>query len=242
MKSYWKIVDDVIKKSDILLIVLDARNVNESRNHEIEKKIKKEGKKILFVINKMDLVHPKNSKKINLEPCVRVSAKIHRGNMVLLRSLSRMSQGKKMVVGVLGYPNTGKSSIINSLKGKQSAKVSSISGHTKSLQKVRVTKNVVLLDTPGVFPKKEFDEVRHVLIGAKDVHKIKDVENVASELIESLNGKIEKHYKIRKQKDGFSVLEKIASKKKFIKKKGDPDTVRAAKDVITGLQKGSIKI
>ncbi len=240
MKNFWKIVDEVIKKSEVLLIVLDARNAEESRNKEIEQKIKKSGKKIIYVLNKMDLVHPKDTKKIKLSPCVMVSAKFHKGNMVLLRALSRMTKGKQTTIGVLGYPNTGKSSIINSLKGKASSKTSSMSGYTKALQKVRVSKNIVLLDTPGVFPKSEFDQAKHALIGAKDVHKLKDAEDVAAELIEKLEGKIEKHYNLMKQKDGFDALEKIAEKLRFLKKQGKRDTVRAAKQVIDDLQKGRI--
>lgn len=242
MQKYWKIVERVIKESDILIVVLDARNIDYSRNKEIEKKIRQVGKKIIYVINKMDLVHPKQASSIRLKPAVKVSAKLHMGNMALLRELSRISKGKLLTVGVLGYPNTGKSSIINSLKGKASTGVSSISGYTKSMQKIRVAKNIVLLDTPGVFPRSEFDEIKHTLIGAKDFHKLKDVESIAAEIIERLDGKIETYFRIKKTSDGAQALEKIALKKNFLKKGKEPDAARAAKDVISGIQKGKIKL
>ena len=59
---------------------------------------------------------------------------------------------EKFKVGVLGYPNTGKSSIINALKGRASAPTSPVSGYTKGMQWIRASKRMYLLDPPGVFP------------------------------------------------------------------------------------------
>ena len=56
MASFWNIVNKVIRESDILLEVLDARMVKETRNKEIEDKVKKSGKILIYVINKCDLV------------------------------------------------------------------------------------------------------------------------------------------------------------------------------------------
>jgi ribosome biogenesis GTPase A len=241
MVSYWKLVNEVIDDSDILLLIIDARNPDASRNMDIEKKIMQKGKKLLYVINKADLVDKKAIRDIKFRPCVIMSATKHIGNMNLLRMLSRLSKGKKVFIGVLGYPNTGKSSVINALKGRQSAPVSSTSGYTKAKQNIRVSKNIFLIDTPGVFPRSETDVVKHALIGAKDVHKIKDPEDVACKIIEELHGKVEEHFKVHMHDDSYETIEAIALKLKFLKKAGIADTMRAAKEIIMQLQKGKIK-
>ena len=73
----------------------------------------------------------------------------------LLKNYCR-SKGLKtsVTVGVIGYPNVGKSSVINSLKRSRAAGVSSIAGHTKTLQEITIDKNIKLLDCPGII----FDE------------------------------------------------------------------------------------
>ena len=118
MPNFWKLVNEVINESDIILLVLDARYIDESRNSEIEQKIRRANKEFIYVINKIDLVDEKKLRKIKIEPHIKVSSKLHKGNIQLLKKLSMISKGEKITVGVLGYPNTGKSSVINALKGK----------------------------------------------------------------------------------------------------------------------------
>ena len=76
MANFLKIVNQVIRDSDIILEVLDERFVEKTRNIEIENKVKKEGKQLIYVINKCDLVDrialEKKYKK-NLFPCVYVT-------------------------------------------------------------------------------------------------------------------------------------------------------------------------
>lgn len=238
MANFWKLVNKVIGYSDILLIVLDVRNWEQSRNMEIEKKILSSGKKFLYVLNKCDLLSKKEF--INLDDFVLMSSTKHIGNMRLLRRLSFLSKGKNVVVGVLGYPNVGKSSVINALKGKASARVSCVSGFTTGLQKVRVTKNILLIDTPGVLPFNEKDISKQVLIGAKNVDKLKDVDCAAMDLIVALNGRVEKHFKVGSCDNPEEVLEEIAKKMRFLKSGGVADLDRAAKLVIRSWQNGKM--
>ena len=74
MTSYWKIVNDVIVKADLLLIVLDARFVESTRNKEVESKVASAGKPIIYVITKCDLVDKETleGSKKKLSPCVFV--------------------------------------------------------------------------------------------------------------------------------------------------------------------------
>ena len=240
MPNYWKLVNKVIRESDILLIVLDARMAEESRNTEIEDKINKAGKKLLYVINKSDLLGRKELAELKLNPRVVMSARERQGSIKLLRKLSRMAAGRNITAGVLGYPNTGKSSVINALRSRQSAPKSSISGYTRSLQKVRVSKNIMLLDTPGVFPHMEKDDTKHAVLGAKDPSLIKDPEGVVMDIMGQYLGKIERYYRV-KTADPEQVLEAIAIKNNMVKKGGVPDTERAARRILYLLQKGKIR-
>ena len=62
-KNFWKIVNDVIQDSDVLLLLLDARLVKETRNKEIEEKVKKAGKTLIFVVTKSDLANKDDVEK-----------------------------------------------------------------------------------------------------------------------------------------------------------------------------------
>ena len=247
-RTYWDIVNDVIKEADIVLEVLDARLVDETRNKEIEDKARKLKKPLIYVINKCDLIEKEEAErqKKRLRPSVFVSANKRLGTTMLLHEILRQAReisGRtdKVLVGVLGYPNTGKSSVINSLAGRSSAKSSPISGFTKAMQLIKLTKNIYLMDTPGVLPYKEADKVKHVLISATDQTKLKDPEAAAVQLIKFSNGKIEEHYGVEKGTPD-TVLERIAIKYNRVKKGGVPDTEVIARKMIQEWQKGRIKI
>ena len=165
-KNFWRVVKKVIDESDILLLVMDSRMVAESRNHEIEVKVAAAHKPLIYVINKADLVEKESLEKWKkvLKPCVFISATMHLGGSYLREEIQKHAPSGEFKVGVLGYPNTGKSSIINALKGRSSASVSSQSGHTKGEQKLRAGGKIILLDTPGVIPFGEKDKLKHAMI------------------------------------------------------------------------------
>ncbi len=243
MKNFWKIVNQVIKDSNIIIEVLDARMIEETRNHEIEKKILAKGKKLIMVANKADLISKEKylSLKKTYPNMLFFSSKQRLSTTKLLKRLIKDAKGMQSLVGVVGYPNVGKSSLINALKGKNAAPTSSISGYTKALQKIRIAKRIYLFDTPGVFPRKENDEFQNVLSGAISAEKVKDPEMIAIKMIEMLEGKIEKHYGVEKTLDAEKTLENIAIKRGKLLKGGVPDTKTAAMQIIKEWQKGKIK-
>jgi len=174
---------------------------------------------------------------------VFVSAKKHLGTSKLrekiLITASRLNLTAKVRVGVLGYPNVGKSSIINALKGRGSAKTSSISGFTKHIQKIRTSK-IILLDTPGVIPYKEHDLLKHNIIGTIDHNKEKNPDIIAVSLMETFPGVIEKFYGVKISLDKEVTLEDIAIKRNFVKKGSKPDFLRASKMILNDWQTGKI--
>lgn len=226
----------VIAKSDILLEVLDARFIDETRNPFIEKKIKEEGKKLIYVVNKIDLVQDtKLLKKIRkLKPLVQVSCK-KRMNTGTLRDFIKRYANKEGFtrVGVIGYPNTGKSSLINVLAGRAKARTSSQSGMTRGVQFVRLTKDITLLDSPGTFV--EEDKEKLVLIASIDFSKVKDPDYYVELIQDRFPGVLEDYYKVED-------MDELAHKRGFLKKGGLIDEVRLARYILKDWQQGKIKI
>jgi ribosome biogenesis GTPase A len=242
MSNYWRLVNDVIKEANILLEVLDARTIDETRNIEIEDKVRRTGKTLIYVINKCDLVDKEKMDKAKklLTPCVFMSAKDHLGTSFLRSEIMKHAPKEGFKVGVLGYPNTGKSSVINALKGRASASTSSISGHTHGIQLIKINQRMYLLDTPGVFPYQEKDEVKHAITSAKTFSNIKDPELAAIEIIGQFPEVIEGYYGV-KHDDAENVLDSIALKMHYLKKGGLPDTYAAARRVLKDWQEGKIR-
>ena len=236
--SYWSIVNKVIRDSDMLLLILDARMVEETRNEEVEAKVERSGKKLMYVINKTDLVGKEKVEKYKskLTPLVFVSSKEFHGTKKLrdmIKIEAKRHNLKEVKVGVLGYPNVGKSSVINALKGKSSAPTSIKSGFTKALQEVRVDTKIKLIDTPGVLPRGKTDKTITL-----DFNKAQDLDLEVFKIIQENPGVLEAHYDV-KENDDF--VEELALKLNMIKKGKEPDIDRAAKKVLYDWQKGNIK-
>lgn len=241
--DFWRIVNEVIKESDIVLEILDARMINETRNIEIEEKVKEQNKILIFVINKCDLAEQEAMKRIKLMPSVYVSSTKRYGITKLLHLILRhMPKKDKVIVGVVGYPNTGKSSVINALKGRSSAPTAPISGYTKAKQLIKVTSQVYLMDTPGVYPYKENDNLKHAMTASLDSSKIKDPEDVVLNLMARFKGKIEAYYGIKGTSNIEDNIEKIAIKNNRLMKGGIPDTKTMARMILQAWQKGKIKL
>lgn len=241
MKNFWGIVNHVVKGADIILLVLDARFPEQTDNPEL---IDKAGEKdIIYVLNKSDLVDKKTLErwKKNYPNCVYISAKEHQGTTILLHKILEIAQGQKVSVGVVGYPNTGKSSVINALKGRKSTSTSPHSGHTKAKQLIKITDNVYLIDTPGVLPYMEKDTIKHAMIGATDFTKTKDPDLAAIELIKNKKTIICKHYGV-KETSPVKIIENIAIKYKKLLKGAEPNINETARMILRDWQKGKINL
>jgi len=245
----------VIAQSDIIMEVLDSRFWRETRNTEFEKEIKKQKKKIIFVMSKSDLVDRKKTIKDmgenNLYPFVFVSAKYRKGSKELMQRIkieSRKINKDKIYVGVVGYPNTGKSSIINMLRGSSITRVSSESGFTKGMQKVRITDKILLIDTPGVIPisedsnTKDRDLLKHALINTRTWDKIREPESIVHELMQKYPGVLEEFYNIPADGDSDILLENLGRKKSLLLKKNEVDYDKTARLILRDFQEGKIKV
>jgi ribosome biogenesis GTPase A len=250
MCGYHVMVADVISRADILLEVLDARFPDETRNGEVERDVARSGKPLIFVLNKCDLV-PKavlektKNRLSKTAPAVFVSCRKRQGTTMLRHAILRHTdvKGRDILVGVLGYPNTGKSTVINVLSGRHSAGTSAISGHTRGVQMVRAGANIMLLDTPGVIPFDEWDEHIQGVLGVKDATNIRDPVGVAMKIIERfLEGDrrpLEAFYDVELGGlDSYDALLAVGKKCNFLKKKAEVDETRTAVRLINDWQKG----
>jgi len=247
-EDYWKVVQKVIKNSDIILEVVDARFPKDSRNHKVEDLVKKLGKKLVIVMNKADLVPESFLKKVVRKfsreyPTVYLSAQKRHGTRNLFKLINKLRAGKSVKIGVVGYPNVGKSMIINILKGKHSAYVSPIPGYTKGIQYIRIAKGILLIDTPGVAPIKG---KRGLAVKcAVDINKVSDPIELVKELLKILSEKNKKAFKELYKidiKDPDSFVKKVAEKYNFKIKGGILDLRRAAIKIYNDWLKGKLKI
>ncbi|VVB93522.1 GTPase Der [uncultured archaeon] len=156
-------------------------------------------------------------------------------------------KGRDILVGSLGYPNTGKSSVINALAGKHKAGTSSISGYTKGVQLVNAGSRIMLLDTPGVIPFGEEDEYIQGILSVKDATHLKDPVGVAMKMIERFCAEnktaLESFYHVTIMgQDSYDALLLIGRESNCLKKKGEVDDTRAAVRIINDWQKGLLVI
>lgn len=254
--SFPKLALEVIRISDIVLEILDARFIQETRNLELEKKIIESGKKLVFVINKSDLVDIRTLKKnldlSDIKPYVIFSCTKEIGRAKLRQRIRievrrfKVSHAKAHV-GIIGYPNTGKSSIINFLSVRKVASTSSAAGHTKGIQKVRFNKEILILDTPGVIAEDAATRItaqglkKESRIGIKTYDQAKEPDFIISELMKDHPNKFEKHYNIKAEGDAEILIEEIGKKHHFLSKGGKIDTMRAARLILKDWQESKIK-
>jgi len=275
-EPHWDLVKRIITESDLVLEVLDSRLVELSRNEEVERLIENIGRPMIFVINKSDLVpiekikeqadklrekgevvfistKKKGSGKILLYMIKKVFKKYGKREFEVRDKFDKKPQYREaradIVVGVLGYPNVGKSSIINILAHKKKAKVSKKSGTTHGIHWISINPEIKLIDSPGVIPLQKEDEIRYGLIGAKDTEALKNPEIVAYAIIKLFLEKnqkaFEEFYKIDMTAMTGSVediINKIAEKKSYLLKGGIFDENRAIMVIVRDWQQGKLRL
>jgi hypothetical protein len=242
-------VNHVITSSDIVLCVLDARFISETRNLYLESMIKAQNKKIIYILNKADLARNINQKELdNLSPNVIVSCKTRNGVNELrgrIKIISRqLKKTSPVYIGVIGYPNTGKSSVINLILGKKEiAKTSSVSGFTKGVQLLKLSEGIYLFDSPGIIPATErFTElVKLAKIGVKTFDRTENPDLFVHELMTQHPGVFERFYDIDAKGDAEKLIEEIGRKNCMLLKKGEIDVERAARMILKDWQIGKIK-
>ncbi|KAL1959698.1 hypothetical protein VTO42DRAFT_1284 [Malbranchea cinnamomea] len=254
-KRIWNELYKVIDSSDVVIHVLDARDPEGTRCRSIEKYIREEAphKHLVFVLNKCDLVPTGVAaawvRALSKEyPTLAFHASINnsfgKGSLIqLLRQFSTLHSDRKQIsVGLIGYPNTGKSSIINTLRKKKVCNVAPIPGETKVWQYVTLMRRIYLIDCPGVVPPSQHDTEEDILL--RGVVRVENVENpeqyIPGVLKRTEQRYIERTYDIKGYKDAIDFLTILARKGGRLLKGGEPDLDGVAKMVINDFLRGKI--
>lgn len=252
MTKTIRLIEENIKLVDIVVEILDARLPKSSKNPEIDNLIK--NKPRLVVLNKSDIADSVQTQKwINHFAsqgisAIAVSSTTGKSLKIVLDKCTEVLKDKieawkkrgivnrSVKIMVVGVPNVGKSSFINKIANKKSAKVGDRPGVTRGKQWIRIASGFELLDTPGVlWPK--FDDmevgIKLAFCGAvKD--EIMDIELLAVKLLEYLKeeypASLTERYKMKdfENLDGYEMLIMLGKKRGFVVSGGEIDTLRAA--------------
>ena len=251
-----------IKLIDLIIELVDARVPLSSRNPDIDELGKNKSR--LIILNKADLADDRQNekwKKFFEEKgffVVKIDSRSKSGmkaihNVIqeackekIERDRKRGIKNRPIRAMVVGIPNVGKSTFINSFAGRACAKTGNKPGVTKGKQWIRLNKGVELLDTPGIlWPKFEDQQVgmRLAFVGSiKD--DILNMEELALELIEYLRtnyqGLLADRYQISEEGTAVSVLEAIARVRGCLKKGEELDYAKASGVLFDEFRSGKI--
>ncbi|EKJ71330.1 hypothetical protein FPSE_08569 [Fusarium pseudograminearum CS3096] len=254
-KRIWNELYKVIDSSDVIIHVLDARDPIGTRCLSVEKYLKEEAshKHLIYLLNKVDLVPTSVAaawvRTLSKEhPTLAFHASINnsfgKGSLIqLLRQFSSLHSDRKQIsVGLIGGPNTGKSSIINTLMKKKVCTVAPIPGETKVWQYISLMKRIYLIDCPGIVPPSTSDTPTDlVLRGVVRVEKVEHPE----QYIQSLLNRVKKHhmektYELKGWDNSTEFLELLARKAGRLLRGGEPDLDGVAKMVLNDFMRGKI--
>ena len=239
-----------------MIQVLDARDPMGTRSKHIEDYMRKEKgyKQLVFVLNKCDLVPNWSTAGwvatlSKVCPTLAFHASVNnsygKGALIqLLRQFGKLHSDKQQIsVGFIGYPNVGKSSIINTLRAETVCKTAPIPGETRVWQYVTLMRRIFLVDCPGVVYNVGDTEAQSVLKGVVRLEKLKTPEDYVKTVLERAKQEyICRQYDMEPfdNEDHIGFLEKMAVRYGRLLKGGEPDVHTCALMVLHDWQRGKI--
>ncbi|XP_022133820.1 nuclear/nucleolar GTPase 2 isoform X2 [Momordica charantia] len=253
-KRIWGELYKVIDSSDVVVQVLDARDPQGTRCYHLERHLKEhcKHKHVVLLLNKCDLIPAWATKGwlrvLSKEyPTLAFHASVNKsfgkGSLLsVLRQFARLKSDKQAIsVGFVGYPNVGKSSVINTLRTKNVCKVAPIPGETKVWQYITLTKRIFLIDCPGVVYQNSDSETDIVLKGVVRVTNLEDASEHIGEVLKRVKREhLERAYKIKDWEDDNDFLIQLCKLTGKLLRGGEPDLTTAAKMVLHDWQRGRL--
>lgn len=264
MTKAKRMMQENIKLIDLVIELVDARIPLSSRNPDIDELGKNKSRIIL--LNKSDLADTRKNKQwmeyfvdkgyYALEMNSKTGAGIKSVQGVVQeackekieRDRKRGILNRPVRAMVVGIPNVGKSTFINSFAGKACAKTGNKPGVTKGKQWIRLNKGLELLDTPGILWPKFEDQIvglHLAMIGSMN-DEIIHLDELAYELIRFLRveypGLLEKRYaiEITKEQDAYDTIKSVCISKKCFLKGEELDIMKASAMIVDDFRNGKI--
>lgn len=255
-----------LKNIDLVCEVVDARIPQVSRNPDMDELAA--GKPRMIILNRIDLADPTLTRqwaqyfRAKGWAVVETDSKQGAGTArfspaareVLAEQIARWNEkgqiGRAVRVMVVGIPNVGKSTFINRILGRKSAKAADKPGVTRGSQWFRVDSGIDLLDTPGILWPKFDDERVGILLACTGAVKddILDVETLACKLMELLTVHAPESIIARYKLDlaaaadsdfpGYALLEQAGRRRGFLISGGEIDTERMARILLDEFRGG----
>jgi ribosome biogenesis GTPase A len=261
MAKSMRLIEENLKVVDAVLYVLDARAAFSCLNPSFDKLLQGRNKKALYILNKCDLADPEASPLL-LEHFGKMGAAILstgtdramvKGVLEKLRELltEKIEKNRKkgimlpMRAMVIGIPNSGKSTIINTLCGNKKTLTGDRPGVTRGKQWVKISEDVELMDTPGTLWNAFDDQkaARHLAYIGSINDDVTDSEQLCACLLDELKELYPKLLKTKYGVDLFlpshEILHQISIKKGCLKG-GEADTLRGARAILDDFRKAKI--
>ena len=263
MKKTRELLQENIKLVNLIIEVLDARIPYSSKNPDFDKLFR--DKKRLIVLNKYDLSDP-NMNKLWEDYYKSKGWSVVLYNSTNNRELGRLNDAiaeatkgiverykkkgfinKTIKAMIVGIPNVGKSTLINSLAKKKSTRTGNMPGVTRGKQWIHLAGNIDLLDTPGILWPKFDDE--ECALNLAFTGAIKDevmvLEEIALKFVKRMQkmGKenaIIERYDIGLGEKPLDILDNIAYKKGFLINKTQIDYLRVANLLFNDFRAGKL--